>query len=372
MTRASGGALSILYVSARYPPFVGGTEIHTAEVARRMVARGHDVTVLTTAFEPMPTGEVMVEGVRVVRVRAWPADFDFYFAPAVYSWIKKGRWDILHCQGYHTFVAPLAMAAALAARQRFVVTFHSGGHSSTVRRSLRPLQQQLLRPMLKRADRLIGVSQFETDFFRRRLRLPARQFETVSNGVSADFLDADADAEGSRSIICSVGRLERYKGHHRLIEAMPELRKLVPNVALYIVGDGPYKQRLEALARHLGVRDLVEFITVDPRERRQMAELFRSARLIALLSDYESQGVVGLEAIAVGRPLLVADGTALAELIRFGEVSVVPPFADKHTLAGLIARKLQEHSSPPRDLVPMWENTADALEALYRRVLAPR
>jgi glycosyltransferase involved in cell wall biosynthesis len=335
-----------------------------------MVARGHDVTVLTTAFEPMPTGETTVEGVRVVRLRAWPADFDFYFTPALFSWIKAGKWDIVHCQGYHTFVAPIAMAAAIASHQRFIVTFHSGGHSSIVRRSLRPLQQQLLRPMLKRADRLIGVSQFETDFFRRRLRLPASHFATISNGVSPDFLEVYAESEGSRTIICSVGRLERYKGHHRVIEALPELRKLVPDVALMIVGDGPYRSRLDSLARRLGVREIVEFITIDPGERRRMAELFRSAQLITLLSDYESQGVVGLEAIAVGRPLLVADGTALAELGRFGEVSVVPPVADKHSLAGLIARKLRDNVSPPRDLVPVWDNTADELETLYFDVLS--
>ncbi|MEP7112656.1 MAG: glycosyltransferase family 4 protein [Ilumatobacteraceae bacterium] len=363
-----GRSLSILYVSARYPPFVGGTEIHTAEVARRMVLRGHDVTVLTTAFEPMPTGEEVVEGVRVVRLRAWPADYDLYFAPSLYSWIRHGKWDIVHCQGYHTFVAPMAMAAAIAAHQRFVVTFHSGGHSSMLRRSLRPLQQQLLLPMLKRADRLIGVSEFETDFFRRRLRLPRSHFATITNGVSPDFLDVYAESEASRAIICSVGRLERYKGHHRVIEALPALRQLVPNVILYIVGDGPYRSRLETLARRLEVSDLVEFITVDPGERRQMAELFRSAHLITLLSDYESQGVVGLEAIAVGRPLLVADGTALAELGRFGEVSVVPPHIDKHSLAGLIAAKLRENASPPRNFVPLWDHTADELEALYREI----
>lgn len=369
--KGSGGApLSILYVSARYPPFVGGTEIHTAEVARRMAAKGHDVTVLTTVFEPMPTSEEIVEGVRVVRLRAWPADYDFYLAPALFSSIRHGKWDIVHCQGYHTFVAPAAMTAAITAHHRFVVTFHSGGHSSMVRRTLRPLQQQLLRPMLKRADRLIGVSQFETDFFRRRLRLPASQFTTITNGVSPDFLDVYSESEGSRSIICSVGRLERYKGHHRVIEALPALRKLVPNVMLYIVGDGPYGPRLEALARQLGVRDIIEFISIDPAERRQMAELFRSAHLITLLSDYESQGVVGLEAIAVGRPLLVADGTALAELGRYGEVSVVPPVIDKHSLAALIARKLNEKSSPSRDLVPLWDHTADALEALYLEVLS--
>jgi glycosyltransferase involved in cell wall biosynthesis len=335
-----------------------------------MVGRGHDVTVLTTAFEPMPIGETMLEGVRVVRLRAWPADFDFYFSPALLPWIRRGKWDIVHCQGYHTFVAPMAMAAAISNHQRFVVTFHSGGHSSMVRRSLRPLQQKLLRPMLKRADRLIGVSQFETDFFRRRLHLPVSHFATITNGVSPDFLDVFEESEGSRTIICSVGRLERYKGHHRVIEALPELRKLVPDVVLLIVGDGPYRSRLESLANRLGVRDIVEFITIDPRERRRMAELFRSAQLITLLSDYESQGVVGLEAIAVGRPLLVADGTALAELGRFGEVSVVPPVADKHTLAGLIARKLRENVSPSRDLVPVWDNTADALEELYFDVLS--
>jgi len=368
--RAEGGdALTILYISARYPPFVGGTEIHTAEVARRMAARGHDVTVLTTVFEPIPTGESVIEGVRVVKVRAWPADFDFYLAPSLYRFVKSGSWDIVHCQGYHTFVAPIAMAAAISAHQRFVVTFHSGGHSSMFRRTMRPLQQQMLRPMLKRAARLIGVSQFETDFFRRRLRLPASQFATITNGVSPDFLDASGEMETSRRVICSVGRLERYKGHHRVIETLPALRKLVPNVLLYIVGDGPYRRQLEALVERLDVGDIVEFISVDPAERRQMAELFRSAHLIALLSDYESQGVVGLEAIAVGRPLLVADGTALAELDRYCDVSVVPPNVDKYSLAELIARNLTDDSSPPRHLVPLWDNTADELESLYREIV---
>src|SRR3954454_14805967 len=193
MRPRGGDSMKILYVSARYPPFVGGTEIHTAEVARRMVARGHDVTVLTTAFEPIPTGEQVVEGVPVVKVRAWPADFDMYVAPALSGFIKRDSWDIVHCQGYHTFVAPMAMAAAIRARQRFVVTFHSGGHSSMFRRTLRPLQQQLLRPMLKRAERLIGVSQFETDFFRRLFLLTPSPPRTIPFRVSPVFLEVSDD-----------------------------------------------------------------------------------------------------------------------------------------------------------------------------------
>jgi glycosyltransferase involved in cell wall biosynthesis len=337
-----------------------------------MAERGHEVTVLTTALEPLPTGEEIVDGVRVVRVRARPADFDFYWSPAVFSFVRSDHWDLIHCQGYHTFVAPLAMSAALSSHQPYVVTFHSGGHSSAVRRWMRPLQQAALRPMLARAERLIGVSMFETDFFRRRLRLPREKFVTITNGVSPDFVEGNGDAPTGEAIVCSVGRLERYKGHHRVIEALPAVRQVVPEVHLRIVGDGPYRSQLEKLAKRSGVADIVEFVTVDAADRRGMADMFRAARVITLLSDHESQGVVGLEALAVGRSLVVADGTALAELGQFGEINVVPPAADSKTISGLIVRKLGESSAPKPARVPRWEHTVDALEAVYSEVLAGR
>jgi glycosyltransferase involved in cell wall biosynthesis len=371
-SRRADDPMSILYVTARYPPFVGGTEIHTAEVAQRMVKRGHDVTVLTTAFEPLPTGEEFVSGVRVVRVRARPADVDFYIAPGVASYVRRHRWDIVHCQGYHTFVAPLAMGAALLTKQPLIVTFHSGGHSSRLRRWLRPVQQLALRPMLARADRLIGVSKFETDFFRRRLHLPPSRFETITNGVAREFIDVDVEPSEHESVVCSVGRLERYKGHHRVIEALPRIRDRVPDVRLRIVGDGPYRRQLEQLAARLDVADIVEFVVIRPEDRKSMAELFRSAHLVTLLSDYESQGVVGLEALAVGRPLVVADGTALAELGQYGDVSIVPPGADAATIGAMIVRTLQETATGGRSFVPMWDQTVEALEAVYADVLAAR
>ena len=58
-------------------------------------------------------------------------------ARGLYSEITRGGWDLVHVQGYHTFVAPIAMAAAKWARLPFVVTFHSGGHSSRLRNALR-------------------------------------------------------------------------------------------------------------------------------------------------------------------------------------------------------------------------------------------
>ena len=364
--------MSILYVSARYPPFVGGTEVHTYEVATRMAGRGHDVTVLTTAFDPLPTATEMVNGVRVVRVRAWPADEDIYFAPAMYGFIRGRRWDIVHCQGYHTMVAPFAMAAAVSTHQPLVVTFHSGGHSSRLRRVIRPAQRAMLRPLLSRADRLIGVSQFETDFFRRHLRLPASRFVTITNGVSPEFLGNDADLSRQGTTICSVGRLQRYKGHQRVISALPEVRRVLGDVRLRVVGEGPYRSELVALAGRLGVDDAVEFITIDPSDRRGMANVFRTSDLATLLSDYESQGLVGLEALAAGCPLLVTDGTALAELNAYGDVSIVPPHVDGRELGALIAQQIRRGMTPPAKQVPMWEHTVDAIAGVYGDVLRQR
>src|SRR5207302_6113728 len=107
------------------------------------------------------------EGMRILRVRAWPIK-DYRFAPGIYRVITHGSWDLVHCQGYHTLVAPLAMLAAWRANIPYILTFHSGGHSSRLRNSLRGLQWMMLHPLLSRAEKLIAVSEFEANFFRER------------------------------------------------------------------------------------------------------------------------------------------------------------------------------------------------------------
>src|SRR5262245_29959525 len=98
--------LRILFVTPRYAPLVGGVETHTAEVAKRLAAGGAEVTVLTTDPGGRLPGAQTIEGVSIRRVRAWPAALDLYVAPGIYRAIAQhpGRWDLVHCQGYHTFV----------------------------------------------------------------------------------------------------------------------------------------------------------------------------------------------------------------------------------------------------------------------------
>src|ERR1700694_296509 len=130
----------LLMVSARYFPYTGGTETHVYEVGRRLAATGDAVTILTTdPSNKLPKSE-RVENVDIRRVRAYTAKRDYYFAPGLYGTITRGDWQVMHLQGWHTLVAPLAMFAALRAHIPYAVTFHSGGHSSSVRNSSRGIQ----------------------------------------------------------------------------------------------------------------------------------------------------------------------------------------------------------------------------------------
>src|SRR4029079_4115276 len=99
-----------------------------------------------------------------------------------------------------------------------------------------------------------------------------------------------------------------------VVHSRLEVARDVPDVRLRIVGSGPYAPTLWRMARELGVEDRVEIGAVAAAERHAMAALLSGAKLVLLLSDYESQGMAVMEAIALGRPVLVAETSALQEL----------------------------------------------------------
>jgi glycosyltransferase involved in cell wall biosynthesis len=359
--------MRIVMVSARYFPFMGGTETHIHEVGTRLVARGHSVTVLTTD----PTGgwpaQEDVAGMRVLRVRAWPQRRDYYFAPGIYSALVNGAWDVVHIQGYHTFVAPLALIAAIKRGFRFVLTFHSGGHSSRLRQSIRRLQQALLGPLMARASRLIAVSEFEAALFSKRMHLPRNRFVVIPNGAYLPNVAHTANTESR--LIVSIGRLERYKGHHKVIEAFPELLRRLPDARLRVLGEGPYERPLRTLVRKLGLEQSVTIDRIPPGDRSGLAAVLASAGLVVLLSEYEANPVAIMEALALGRRVLVSDTAGLGELARKGLCRAVRLNARSSELAEAMAGELTAKREVRETSLPDWDCCVDELIAVYEGVL---
>ena len=366
MDGATLDSLRVVMVSARYLPYMGGVENHIYQVSRRLAQRGVDVTVLTTDPRGQWPVEEETEGFNIKRVKAWPENRDYFFAPAIMDVLARGRWDIVHVQSYHTFVAPLAMSAAQRAHIPYIVTFHGGGHSSRLRNAARGLQWQMLRPLLARAAKLVATARFEIGLYGKALRLPPDRFVFSPNGGDIAANPQLAQTPSDPSLLISVGRLEKYKGHQRVIEAMPHILKQRPDVHLRVLGSGPYEQELKELAQRLGLADRVEIRGVPLAERNAMAETLSRAALVVLMSEYETHPMAALEAIALRRSVLVADTSGLSELAENGWARAVPLHSSAEQLASAIFNQLQHPIAPPAITLPTWDDCTNDLIKLYR------
>jgi glycosyltransferase involved in cell wall biosynthesis len=360
--------LRVLEVAPRFLPHLGGVEVHVAMVAPRLAALGWDVTVLATdPLGELPPFEAR-DGFNVQRVRASPPHADWYWAPDIYRVIHDGRWDVVHCHSYQTFVAPVAMFAAWRSGVPYLLTLHSGGHSSPIRRFIRPLQTLALRPLIRRAEAVIGVSEFEIDAFRAALRLARRRFELVPSGVEQGPPHQPSPRD-DRPLVISLGRLERYKGHQRVLAAMPYVLQEISGARLRILGDGPYGTELRTMTARMGIEDRVEIGPVPFGAREDLKALLASASLVVSLSEYESQGIAVAEAIAAGRATLVSGTTALAEYVQRGWATGVGPRTEAAEIARLMIDLLRSPPTVTRAQGPTWDDCAARLSRLYRKSL---
>lgn len=363
--REASQVLRVLLVCTRYFPDLGGVETHVYEVLNRLSnSSGIEFTILTTDLSGNLPPHDVVNGVTVLRVPAWPRKRDYYFAPRIIGIVnQRDRWDLVHCQGIHNFVPLMAMFAARRAGIPYIVTFHTGGHSKRLRNVMRSAQWRIIGPLLRRAFMLIAVSRFEAEALCRQARLAGRPMRVIRNGGTLPAPPADVSAIPGR--IVSSGRLERYKGHHRVIEALPDIIKDCPEAHLVILGSGPYKNSLLELAVRLGVSDRVTIMQIPPADRSSMAVALRQASVIAALSDYEAHPIGVMEALSVRRPVVGYDTAGIGELIAEGWVTGVSPAAQASTIAQqLVAAMLSQASVDPEEL-PTWDSCAAQLAEVY-------
>jgi len=359
-------SLSILMVTPRYEPSIGGVETHVREIGSRLAERGHRVAIVAADPDHVLPERGGSPALPLLRVRTWPRGSDAMLAPGLPAAMGELQPEIVHVQSYHTLMAPLALAIARAAGRPSVLTFHSGGHSSGVRRAARGLQLLALRPLLRGARALVAVSAFERDVLAARLRLRRSRFTVIPNG--ADLPSVQNGTAEDIDLIVSLGRLEAYKGHDQVIRALPDLRRRRPATRLRIAGTGPDEARLRRLADRLGVLDVVTIAPVQSNDRTAMATLLAQAGAVTVLSSYESQGIAATEAVGVGARVVAADASALAELVARGLATGVPQGASAATLAADLDRVLAGPRPAPAK-VPSWDEAAERLEALYRRIV---
>jgi glycosyltransferase involved in cell wall biosynthesis len=228
------------------------------------------------------------------------------------------------------------------------------------------VQRALLRPLLARADRLVAIARFEIELFGERLGIPTDRFVYIPNGADLPQVSRPARTTADGTLIASVGRLERYKGHQRVIAALPHILIEQPDARLWIAGTGPHEAALRRLAVKLGVADRVDIRAIPAADREMMAVELSKASLFILLSEYETHPIAALEALSLGCPALVADNSGLSELAEQGLARAVPLESKPEEVAVAALQQLREPLVPTHLTLPTWDDCARALLALYQ------
>jgi glycosyltransferase involved in cell wall biosynthesis len=146
--------------------------------------------------------------------------------------------------------------------------------------------------------------------------LPIRRVDIVPNGVDLETFRPGDDWPNDGGYVLFVGRLVPQKGVTFLLQALSVVLQRCPETRLVIAGDGELDLFLKRIARHLGIPHRVKF--VDWKTGPDLVELYQQAKLVVVPSCYEPFGIVALEAMACGRPVIASSTGGLVEIVNDG------------------------------------------------------
>jgi len=372
--------LRIALVAEDYYPQLGGVPEHVHHLARELDSLGHHTTIVTSKMKERGAGSG--EPVQHADVRRIGTSLVIYanggVARITVGWgltakfeelFRAERFDVVHVHGgLNPTLGIVAPRAAWRVGIPVVATFHTWFPRSIGLRLLRrPFQR-----MLDRHAATIAVSGAAQAAMSRYFTAP---WEIIPNGVDTTFFRPGlgrgaARLERRRPRLLWLGRIEPRNDLRTVLVAMPRILEQYPGARLTVVGDGPWRSRMERAARRLGPS--VEFAGYANGGRPAH---YRSADVYLCPTTRASFGVTLLEAMACGTPLLVSDIPAFRDLAGPSHAVFAPP-GDPDAWAEAVSTLIEDTGR--REVMAQegrrvaerhaWPLVAQRVLAVYRRV----
>jgi phosphatidylinositol alpha-1,6-mannosyltransferase len=268
--------------------------------------------------------------------------FNYAFA-ALFTGLAR-HLDVVFCG--HLHMAPLAAIITRATGAKLIVQLH--GIEAWQRPTL------LQRATVEAADFVLCVSRYTRARVLAWASMPPEKVLVLPDTVADIFAPGDRSLMRNelgldgKEVVLTVGRMdfrERYKGHDRVIAALPILIAKGHDPVYLIVGEGDDQSRLERLARDAGITERVRFMGALPQER--LAALYRAADLFLMPSSGEGFGIAFLEAMASGTPALGLEVGGAVDPLGDGELGTL---ATADALTDAVARLLAARKAPAETL----------------------
>ncbi|MCL2134117.1 MAG: glycosyltransferase family 4 protein [Candidatus Bathyarchaeota archaeon] len=335
---------NICFISPEYWPLTGGTGAYIYYLSNALMKNGYNINIVTGAnqnFDVQVNNQLKVYFQKIPKI---PIIKSFMLAKASYNKLYSIRnttnIDITHPQ------LPLTPSFAVPPHfgKNLVCTVHSTwkGEAEAIKEEaynhLNANEKFLVSfnrflrffevGMIKRANRVIAVSDFTRKELKKYYNIPENRIRVVHNGVNThkfqpaenkQKIKTELGLNPEDTIILSVGRLYARKGLFTLIEAMPAVVKQFKHVKFVISGKGQSDEmaKLDAHAKRLGVKDNIIFTGYYPDQK--LPKLYQAADVFAFSTFYEHHPFAVLEALSTGLPVVTTTVGGIAETIETGK-----------------------------------------------------
>ncbi|GHG68138.1 glycosyltransferase family 4 protein [Streptomyces griseocarneus] len=312
----------------------GGVQFHIRDLAEHLIRQGHEVSVLAPADDETPLPPFVVSAGRAVPVpyngSVARLNFGFLSAARVRRWLHEGDFDVIHI---HEPTSPsLGLLTCWAAQGPIVATFHTSNPRSRAMIAAYPI----LQPALEKISARIAVSEYARRTLVEHLGGDA---VVIPNGVDVDFFArAEPRPEWQGGTIGFIGRIdEPRKGLPVVMRALPGILAERPGTRLLVAGLGDEREAVAALPPEM--RSHVEFLGMVSDEDK--ARLLRSVDVyLAPNTGGESFGIILVEAMSAGAPVLASDLDAFAQVLDQGAAGELFANEDADDLAAAAVRLL--------------------------------
>ena len=383
----------------------GGQNVHVAALATALAARGHTITVYTRRDDAeLPRRVPMGRGVEVVHIDAGPPHrvpkdellpwMDDFGDDLAVAW-EADPPHVVHAHFWMSGLAALRAVDALgAARPPVVQSFHALGHVKRRHQGAddtSPAERRELEPFVGRnVDRVIATCSDEA-FELHQIGVQTSRISFTPCGVDTDLFcpDGPSASHGDRFRVMALGRLVPRKGVESVIDAMAVLRERgIDDVELEIVGGSlpegemdadPDVRRLQEHVARRGVGESVRFRGQVPHD--ELPALLRAADVVACTPWYEPFGIVPLEAMSTGTPVIASAVGGLLDTVVHEVTGLRVTSRDAEALADAIlalraepgwARTMGRNGRARVERLYTWSRVAADTERIYRQAYAER
>lgn len=352
--------MKILMLTWEYPPrIVGGIARVVHDLSKRLIKDGHEVTVITYKEGNVPYFEDD-KGVKVYRVDNyminpnnfidWIMQLNFNLLAKANEIIdKEGKFDVIHAHDW--LVAYAAKSLKNSYDIPIVATIHAteAGRNSGIHDETQRYINDTEWMLTYEANEVIVNSNYMKCELQRNFGLPFEKINVIPNGVNLTMysgIEKDYDfrrnyAADNEKIILYAGRLVFEKGVQHLIGAMPKILQNYNDAKLVIAGKGGMYDELKAQVDFLGLGNKVYF--TGYMDHKSLCKLYKCADIAVFPSTYEPFGIVALEGMLAGNPVVVSDIGGLNEIVEHGKNGMKSYAGNSNSIADSILTLLFDH-----------------------------